>query len=90
MSKYDSKKFIDALSQKVSQNKLICPYCNGTQFTTPDEFASILMSKEMSSINIGPTIPAGMVVCQNCGHIDFFALGALNLLEKKEEKQNNG
>lgn len=88
MSKYEPQKFIDALSQKTPNKQLICPYCGGGQFTTPEEFASILINKEMSSINIGPTIPAGMIVCSKCGHIDFFALGALNLLEKKEENND--
>ena len=90
MSKYEPQKFIDALNQKAPNKRLTCPYCGGTQFTTPEEYASILISKEMSNINIGPTIPAGIIVCSKCGHMDFFALGALNLLEKKEEKQNNG
>lgn len=88
MSKYEPQKFIDALSQKVPQKQLVCPYCGGVQFTTTQDFASILIGKELSGISLGPNIPAGIIVCQKCGHMDFFALGALNLLDKKEDKSN--
>ncbi len=84
MSKYEPQKFINALNQKIPNQQLICPYCKRNQFTTTEDFASILIGKDLSSVNIGPSIPAGMIICQNCGHIDFFALGALNLLETKE------
>lgn len=90
MSKYEPQKFLDALNQKAPNKQLVCPYCGGSQFTTPKEFASLLINSEMSNINIGPTIPSGMIICSKCGHMDFFALGILNLLEKKEEKDSNG
>lgn len=88
MSKYDPQNFINALNEKTNGKHLVCPYCGGKQFTTTEDFASILISKELSGLSLGPNIPAGMIVCQNCGHMDFFALGALNLLEKKEAKEN--
>lgn len=89
MSKYEPQKFIDALNKKAPNKKLVCPYCGGTQFTTLEEYASILINKEMTSINIGSSVPAGMIVCSTCGHIDFFALGTLDLLERKEKAQND-
>ena len=46
--------------------------------------ASILIGKDLESVSIGPTIPAGMVICQQCGHMDFFALGILGLLNEKD------
>ena len=88
MKKYNPKDFITALNQKAPNKQLICPFCQGTQFTSTEDFASILIGKDLAGINIGPSIPSGMIICQKCGHIDFFALGALGLLGKEEE--NNG
>lgn len=86
MIKYNPQDFVVALNKKAPNKQLICPYCHGNQFTTTEDFASILIGKDLSGLNLGPSIPSGMIICQNCGHIDFFALGALGFLDKKEEK----
>lgn len=39
--------------------------------------------------SVGPNIPAGVVVCENCGHMEFFAMGSLGLL-KAEEHDGDG
>lgn len=88
MSKYEAQKFLDALGQKGSHDNLKCPYCGGTEFSTPEEYGSIIISQEMSGISLGPNVPVGMIFCTNCGHVDLFALGVLNLLEKKEDDKN--
>lgn len=88
MGKYDPQKFMNALSKMVLNKDLTCPYCGGKFFSTPEEYASILIGKDLSSIHLGSSIPSGVIVCQKCGHIDFFALGALGLLEKKEDKSS--
>ena len=62
-----------------------CRFCGGQRFTSTDKLATILIGDDLNSISIGPSIPSGMIVCENCGHIEFFALGALGLLSKKEE-----
>lgn len=81
MSKYNPQIFIDALSNKMGRRIVpACPYCGGQNFTSTDKFASILIGDETNSINIGPSIPSGMLICTNCGHIEFFALGSLGLL----------
>jgi hypothetical protein len=85
MKKYNPQAFINALGQKAPNKQLVCPYCQGTQFTSTEDFASILIGKDLGGISLGPSIPSGMIICQKCGHIDFFALGALGLLETKEE-----
>ena len=86
MSKYNPNKFIDALGKKMNGREVPnCPYCGGQQFTSTDKFATILIGDDTSSLSLGPSIPSGMVVCANCGHIEFFALGSLGLLEKKGE-----
>lgn len=88
--KYESQKFITAIKGKVGEKRLTCPYCSGSQFTTTEDFAAVLIGKDFSSINIGLSIPSGMIICQKCGHIDFFALGVLDLLKNKEEENGNG
>ena len=60
-----------------------CPYCGGQTFTSTDKFATILIGEDIHSINLGPSIPSGILVCANCGHIEFFALGSLGLLKNK-------
>ena len=85
MKKYNPQDFIAALRNRAPNKLLICPYCQGTQFTTTEDFASIIIGKDLEGINLGPSIPSGMIICQRCGHIDFFALGPLGLLETKEE-----
>lgn len=81
MNKYDSEKFVSALMKKVNPNGLPrCPYCGADKFTTTKEYGSLLINDDLDGLNIGPSIPMGLLVCMDCGHIEFFALGALGLL----------
>lgn len=66
-----------------------CPYCGGNKFTTTQSFATILIGDDTKNISLGPNIPAGVVVCENCGHMEFFAMGSLGLL-KAEEHDGDG
>ena len=89
MKEYDSKAFIDAIMKKTNGFKMVkCPICGGNQFTTTEEFASIIIGKDYHSINLGPSVPAGMIICQNCGHMDFFSLGILGLINNGEDKKD--
>lgn len=89
MNNYDPNKFVEKLNEKIGGKNLPdCPYCGGKKFTVTDSVASILIGKDLTSISIGPSIPAGVVVCTNCGHIELFALGALGLLPQKEDSDN--
>ena len=44
----------------------------------------ILIAEDTKNINLGPNIPAGMVICEKCGHIEFFAMGPLGLLNTED------
>jgi hypothetical protein len=59
-----------------------CARCGQQKFSLLDGFASIPLSQEISNNVIigGPSVPCAVIVCANCGHIDFHALGALGLL----------
>ena len=48
-----------------------------------------LIGDDTKNISLGPNIPAGVVVCENCGHMEFFAMGSLGLL-KAEEHDGDG
>lgn len=89
MRKYDPKAFIGALGKKMKgRNFPNCPYCGGQKFTSTDKFATIFIGEEMNGITLGPNIPSGMIVCENCGHIELFALGSLGLLNNKGESKD--
>ena len=90
MSKYVPNDFIKKLSKVMKKNFPTCPYCGGKHFNTTENFAVILVNNDYSSFNIGPSIPTGMVICENCGHIDFFALGALNKIKEEDQKDGKG
>ena len=90
MKRYESKEFVEALTSRISKEGVPnCRYCGGQKFTTTDKYATILIGDDLNSVSIGPSVPSGMIVCEQCGHIDFFALGALGLLHGKEA-DNNG
>ena len=89
MSKYNPKEFIAAYSNKTNgRNVPDCPYCGGKQFTSTNKLAKILIDEELDQFTLGPNIPSGMIICENCGHIEFFALGSLGLLNSKGESND--
>ena len=90
MKKYNNQEFLEAINQKMGGHKVPqCPYCGGQKFTTPEQFASILIGDDLAGINLGPTVPAGMIICEKCGHIEFFALGLMDLLPKESSKNGS-
>lgn len=89
MSKYNPTEFIKTFFEKTHRKGFPnCPYCGGQKFTSTDKYAAILIGEDLKNVSIGPTVPAGMVICENCGHIEFFALGALGLLNRPEGEGN--
>lgn len=89
MSKYNPNLFIAEIENRINNGRVPqCRFCGGNRFTTTDSMATILIGKELNAVSIGPSVPAGMIVCEKCGHIDFFALGALGLLQKEDEKKD--
>lgn len=89
MEKYDPEQFAKRLTERLKGKSdiLACPFCGGEHFTTTGQFASILIADNLTEVALGPSIPSGMLVCENCGHIEFFALGSLGLLPKREEEK---
>ena len=88
--KYNSEAFVEAVLSRLSNRSLpSCRFCGGKKFTTTQNFSTLPIASDFSSMRLGPNIPAGMIICETCGHIDFFALGALKLLPvlDKRDKQ---
>lgn len=88
MKNYEPSKFIDALHKRIANKPIKCPYCGGRKFTSTDSSAAILISKKVSGLSVSSVeayIPSGMLICENCGHVEFFALGVLGLNDKDDE-----
>ncbi len=87
--KYNPNNFASVITKKMKNGSVpCCPYCGGNNFTTTGDFAHVIIANNYGGLQIGNTIPAGMIICQKCGHIEFFALGANGLLPNKGEKDN--
>lgn len=90
---YNSDEFTRKLQAATDGHSLPkCPFCGGTDYTTPNHVAVVLVADTFASLTIGPSAPCAMVVCQKCGHVDLFALGVLNLLPERvhdSEGENN-
>lgn len=77
---------------KFNERKAVlpCHRCGQQKFSLVDEFANIMLQKEVGGGLVigGPTVPAAIVVCDNCGAITYHALGALGLLPPQAAEVN--
>ena len=81
--RFDVHKAIKKLQEK-GINKYTCPICQGRKFSIPDTIATIHSSENVNSVVLGTYFPAVAVVCNNCGNMTFFSLGALGMMEEGE------
>lgn len=89
-TKFNPDEFITKISEKLVNHKMpACPCCGGEHFTTTENYIAHIASNDLANVNMNVHVPAGMIICENCGHIEFFALGALGLLNKKEGESND-
>lgn len=89
MRKFESKEFLAAMDKHTNGRGVpSCSYCGGSKFTTTSKVAKIIIDENIDGISIGPIIPTGVLVCEGCGHIEFFALGTLGLLNNGKEASN--
>ena len=90
MKTFESKQFLARMQERTKERGIpSCPFCGSQKFSTTSTVAKILMSESVDGITIGPNIPAGTIVCANCGHIEFFAIGVLGMLESAEKGGEN-
>jgi hypothetical protein len=65
--------------------KSICEICGQNNWAVIDQAVSILITDLSGGFQLPPPqIPSGGLVCNNCGNIRLFALGALGLLPKAD------
>jgi hypothetical protein len=64
-----------------------CHRCGHTNFTVIEGYSNLSLQDNLDGVFIGgPSVPAAMVACNNCGAITHHALGPLGLLPA----QNSG
>lgn len=84
--KYSASAFIAALKERMLSKPMPrCPFCGGNAYTTPEQVATIPVGISFKGLSIGQTAPCAMIVCTNCGHVDYFALGVLGLLPSNDK-----
>ena len=63
--------------QELGIGNLVCPICQGRSFNMPPHIATVLLTDTLGTVKVGDHIPAAVIVCNKCGHMDFFALTVL-------------
>jgi len=64
-----------------------CSRCGSNSFAVLNQYSKIFIDEKFDgNLKIGtPTVPVALVVCTNCGAVTMHALGALGLLDNKED-----
>jgi hypothetical protein len=64
-----------------------CARCGNQRFSLLDGLINFPMTQELSNNVIvgGPSVPCAVVGCDNCGHLEFHALGAIGLLTEQNK-----
>lgn len=87
MTEETKRQIADALSKRLG--KLVCPMCLQSRYTLIDGYVSEPVQEDYKKVVLGGRmIPSVMLVCNNCGHIDRFALGVLGLMEGENTENN--
>ena len=77
------------IAQKLQEKGAIkpCSRCGHQKFSLLDGFINFPMTQEVSNNVIigGPNVPSAVVACENCGHLEFHALGAIGLLNDQKK-----
>jgi len=69
------KSFTAALKEKIKAPN--CRFCGANEYATLNSRAMITMD-EVNDEGKRKILPSGIIICRKCGHIEFFALGALD------------
>ena len=88
MTEEKKKQIADALSKRIGI--IVCPMCHQSKYTLIDGFIGEQIQDDYKKIVLGRRmIPSVMLVCNQCGHIDKFALGVLGLMESENVDKNS-
>jgi hypothetical protein len=88
-------KVITELSRRLNEKKidLKCPSCSHPNFSVVDGYTRRILNDSIKDVQItGLSVPSISVICDYCGYILDFSLGALGFLKdiKEEDKENAG
>lgn len=78
MSKYFSQEEFNRMLTEKCPSPDPCPFCGGRRFSTTDTICQLSVQKRLDGVEFGRSIPCGIAICSNCGHVNLFALGVLN------------
>ena len=68
--------------------KADCEVCGKNDWAIADQAVLLTISKLEGGMLIPPpSIPCGGLICNNCGNVRMFALGALGLLEPRKQER---
>ena len=82
--KYDINKAVQALKQRgLLQYK--CPICGNSSFGCQGEPSTLLLTSNLNVIELKSYVPALLVTCNMCGHIDAFNLMNLDAISEDPE-----
>lgn len=82
MSKtFSQEEFNRKLSEKCPDPQP-CPFCGCKHFSTTENICNLPLQDRLEGFEFGRSIPCGIAICSNCGHVNLFALGVMGLLKK--------
>lgn len=81
----------DDIARRLSERGALlpCSRCGNNNFSILDGYTKFFINNDierMGDLDLGgPAVPVIMVACNKCGAVTLHAMGAIGLLDKKEE-----
>lgn len=83
------EKLLKALADRKANST--CEICGQNDWSVVDQAISVQITDlSDSSLIPQPQLPCAGIICNNCGNVRLFALGALGLLPEEEEEGETG
>ncbi len=76
------KRAIDALNAR-GVNTYRCSFCGNNSFAIQDAVSTVLLTSEIRTIELKNHLPCLVFICKKCGHLDFFSLLELGVIDKE-------
>lgn len=80
---YSQDRFLKAINEK-AENPQNCIFCGNGKYGVVDQMVMLFAKSSLNSAIINQSIPCGVIICKECGHVNLFALGVLGLLPKED------
>ncbi len=83
------RQIANALAMRIGT--IVCPICHQSKYTLLDGFFVDAIQDHYQGMQLGGRmLPSVMLVCNNCGHLESFSLGALGLMQSEKREDNKG